>query len=120
MHGYVVFIQMRPRRLDTHRKGYKSHAFTEAQDARILELRAMGFSRAKVGLAMDIAYYAITTRITMLETLADNPHAKVRICIRPGCTTEFISHGPGHRVCKGCRSIELSCEPFGNFVVVMA
>ena len=111
---------MRPRRKDTHRKGYKPHAFSAAEDARILELRARGFNRARVGLAMDIAYYAVSTRITLLEALAENPAAKVRLCIRPGCTTEFLSHGPGHRVCQGCKSIDGSCEPFGNFVVVMA
>ena len=111
---------MRPRRKDTHRKGYKAHAFTEAEDARILELRARGFNRAKVGLEMNIAYYAITTRITLLEALVGDPGAKVRICIRPGCITEFVSRNAGHRVCKGCRSIEIACEPFGNFPVVMA
>ena len=110
---------MKPRRIDSHRKGYKSHAFTKAEDARILELRAQGFKRAKVGIEMDIAYYAITTRITLLEAVASDPHARVRICIRPDCTTEFISLGTGHRVCKGCSSIEQSCEPFGNFVVML-
>ena len=108
------------RRLDTHRKGYKSHNFTPAEDARIVELRAMGLNRAKVGLEMDIAYYAITTRITLLETLTSDPSAKVRICIRTGCSCEFVSLSAGHRVCKGCRSIEVACEPFGNFPVVMA
>ena len=111
---------MKPRRKDTHRKGYKSHVFTPAEDARILELRAKGLNRAKVGLELDIAYYSITTRITLLETLASDPRAKPRICIRPGCTTKFVSEWVGHRVCKGCRGIEQSCEPFGNFVVVNA
>ena len=110
---------MRPRRQDTHRKGYKAHDFTEAEDTRILELRAQGFNRAKVGMEMDIAYYAISTRITLLEALAENPQAKVRLCIRPGCTTEFISEWSGHRVCNGCRVSEESSEPFGNFVVTM-
>ena len=110
----------RPRRKDTHHKGYKSHDFTPAEDARILELRAHGLNRSKVGRAMDIAYYAITTRITLLEALASDPSAKVRVCIRTGCSCEFVSLNAGHRVCRGCRSIEVACEPFGNFPVVMA
>lgn len=110
---------MRPRRLDTHRKGYKSHDFTEAEDARILELRARGFTRAKVSKALNVAVYAVSTRVTMLETLANVPDSRVRVCIRPGCTTEFISLGFGHRVCNGCRVSEQSSEPFGNFVVMM-
>ena len=35
---------MRPRRIDTHRKGYSPHAFTPAEDARILELRAARYN----------------------------------------------------------------------------
>ncbi|KKL96662.1 hypothetical protein LCGC14_1842220 [marine sediment metagenome] len=110
---------MRPRRLDTHRKGYKSHAFTEVEDARILELRARGFNRSRVSKALDVAYYAVSTRVTMLETLASEPNSRVRVCIRPGCTTEFVSEWSGHRVCNGCRVSEESSEPFGNFVVMM-
>ncbi len=112
--------RMRPRRrLDTHRKGYKSHAFTEAEDARILELRAQDFNRSRVSKALDVAYYAVSTRITVLETLARVPSAKVRTCMRHGCTTEFISEWSGHRVCNGCRVSEESSEPFGNFVVTL-
>ena len=110
---------MRPRRLDTHRKGYKSDDFTEAEDARILELRAMDFSRARIAKDIDVAVYPTSTRVTMLETLANVPNSRVRVCIRPGCTTEFISLGFGHRVCNGCRVSEESSEPFGNFVVMM-
>ena len=108
------------KRRDTHRKGYKSHAFTPAEDARILELRAQGFNRYRISMSMQIAYYAITARVDVLELLASNPSAKVRICIRPGCTTEFLSREFSHRVCVGCKSIEQGCEPFGNFVVVNA
>ncbi len=110
---------MRPRRKDTHRKGYKSHDFTPAEDARIVELRAEGLNRSKVSKALDVAYYAVSTRVTLLETLADVPGAKVRQCIRHGCTTEFISEWSGHRVCNGCRMQQESSEPFGNFVVTM-
>ncbi len=110
---------MSPRRKDTHRKGYKSHDFTEAEDARIRELRAQGLNRSKVSRALDVAYYAVSTRVTLLETLANVPGSRARICIRPGCTTEFISLGFGHRVCNGCKVHEESSEPFGNFVVTM-
>ncbi len=108
------------KRRDTHRKGYRSHDFTEAEDARILELRAQGLNRSRVAKEMCIAYYATAIRVTMLETLAREPGATVRMCIRPQCTTEFVSLHPGRRVCKGCKSHEQACEPFGNFVVVMA
>ena len=112
---------MKPRRYEYKpHKGYSPYAFTAAEDARILELRAAGLNRAKVGKAMGVAYYAITIRITLLEALTSNPDAKFRLCIRPGCATEFVSDGPGHRVCEGCKSMEVACEPFGNFVVVMA
>ena len=110
---------MRPRRPDTHRKGYKSHDFTEAEDARILELRARGFNRSRVAKTLDVAYYAVSTRVTLLETLVEVPGSRVRTCIRPSCTTEFVSVGFGHRVCNGCRVSEESAEPFGNFVVTM-
>ncbi len=110
---------MRPRRKDTRRKGYKSHAFTEAEDARIVELRAAGATRVQVSQVLNVAYYAVSTRIELLETLANAPTAKVRICLRPGCTTEFVSIWSGHRVCKGCKMAEESSEPFGNFVVTM-
>ncbi len=108
------------RRETSYHKGYKSHAFTPAEDARILELRAKGLNRAEVGRTMDISYCAVSIRITLLETLASDPRAKVRICIRTGCTTEFVSLYAGHRVCQGCRGSEQSCEPFGNFIVVNA
>ena len=108
------------KRRDTHRKGYRSHDFTEAEDARILELRAQGLNRSRVAKEMCIAYYATAIRVTMLETLAREPEAKVRICIRPSCTTEFVSLSAGHRVCNGCRCHEdRSCEPFGNFMVTV-
>ncbi len=110
---------MRPRRKDNHRKGYKSHDFSPAEDARIVELRAEGLRRDKVAQALDIAVYAVSTRVTLLETLARTPNAKVRTCIRHGCTTEFISEWSGHRVCSGCRMLQESSEPFGNFVVMM-
>lgn len=109
----------RPRRIDTHRKGYKSHAFTGAEDARIVELRAAKHTRQQVADALGVAVYATSTRITMLEALARDPSARVRICIRPGCSTQFVSLGFGHRVCNGCKVSEESSEPFGNFVVTM-
>ncbi len=110
---------MRPRRKDNHRKCYKSHDFSPDQDARTLELRAQGFNRSKVSKALDVAYYAVSTRVTLLETLAEVPGAKVRQCIRNGRSTEFISDWSGHRVCNGCRMQQEPSEPFGNFVVMM-
>ncbi len=110
----------RPRRKkDNYRKGYKSHTFTPAEDARIVKLRAQGLNRSRVSQALDVAYYAVSTRVTLLETLANVSGAKVRQCMRHGCTTEFISESCGHRVCNGCRVAEESSEPFGNFVVMM-
>ena len=110
---------MRPRRKDNHRKGYKSHDFSPAEDALIVKLRSQGLNRSVVSQALDVAYYAVSTRVTLLETLAKVPGAKVRRCMRHGCTTEFISEWCGHRVCNGCRVAGESSEPFGNFVVMM-
>ena len=106
-----------PHRQDTHRKGYKSHNFTPAEDARILELRAQGYNRYRISKSMQIAYYAITARVDVLEMLASDPSAKIRVCIRPNCSAEFLSREVSHRVCKGCKSAGQSCEPFGNYVV---
>lgn len=110
---------MSPRRLDQHRKSYKSHDFTPAEDARIVELRAQKLTREQISKALDVSIYAASTRITLLETLVNAPGAKVRTCLRHGCTTEFISIWSGHRVCGGCKKAEVSSEPFGNFVVTL-
>ena len=111
----------RPRRKHTHRKGYRSHDFAPAEDARILELRAEGFTHMRVAKAIRLPLYIVTARITRLETLAKIPGAKLRLCIRPECNNEFVSREVSHRVCGICKHIEgVVTEPFGNFVVVMA
>ena len=103
------------------RKRRYSYRFTHRTDARIVRLRGAGQTHKQTARAIGIPLYLVTARISRLETLAKMPSAKVRICIRPDCETEFVSLGPGHRVCAVCRHLDDgSCEPFGNFVVVMA
>ena len=97
------------------------HIFTAHDDAKIRELRAEGMTHQQTARALRIPLYLVTARILRLETLAKTKGAKLRVCIRPDCQQEFVSVGPGHRVCGVCRHLsDGSCEPFGNFVVVMA
>ena len=102
------------------RKRRYNYRFSPRQDARIVELRVEGLTHIQTAKALGLSRYLVTERITYLETLAKTPGAKVRQCIRPKCTTEFVSLSAGHRVCGICKHSEISCEPFGDFPVVMA
>ena len=96
------------------------HRFTTFDNAWIRELRADGKTHPQVAKEMGIPFWNVTRQITHLDTMAKNPGAKIRQCIRPECKNEFVSQWAGHRVCGRCRKDEdSSCEPFGNFVVVM-
>ena len=102
----------------TSRRRYR---FTRRDDARIVKLRAKGLTHPQVAKELGLPMYIVTERITRLETLAKTPGAKLRFCIRPDCNNEFVSREVSHRVCGICKHVEGEiCEPFGNFVVVMA
>ena len=96
------------------------HRFTEHDNARIKRLRADGKTHPQVAKEMKLPFWRVSKQITHLDAMAKNPGAKIRRCIRPDCDVEFVSHSAGHRVCNFCRKNETSCEPFGNFPVVMA